>query len=299
MRIDKVTGALLCVQFLFAAHYVAAKWLLVQIPPPAWVALRVTGAAVVLAALTWRWWPPLRELRPHLGRLVLLSVFGVCLNQILFLEGLSRTVPSHSALINTSIPVTTLLVAVLLRHEKLRKRKVASILLSLAGVWLLLGVDHLDLSDTTVVGDLLCLANATSFSIFLVLARPVLRALSPLVVTSVVFGFGSLGVLAYGWRSLAQLEWAAIPISAWVTGLGIILGPTVGAYFLNQWALARVESSRVALFIYLQFLLAAPLSYFLLDEIPGWRLLPAAVLVFAGVGLSAMRRPAETTKAAP
>ncbi len=294
MRIDKVTSALLLVQLLFAMHYVASKWLLGEIPARAWVALRVGGAAIFLLLFTRRWWPRYREIRPHLGRLILLSLFGVCLNQILFLEGLSRTVPSHSALINTSIPVATLLVAVVARQEQLGLRKVLSIALSLGGVLLLLGVDQLDFRSTGVVGDVLCLANATSFSVFLVLSRPVMRELPPTVVTPVIFTFGALGVGLYAAPSLAAVEWMQLPASVWWIGLAIVLGPTVGAYFLNQWALSRVESSRVALFIYLQFLMAAPLSYFFLSESLSWRLLPAAALVFAGVALSTSTPPRKT-----
>lgn len=290
MRIDRVVAALLLVQLLFAIHYVGTKWLMEFIPARAWVALRVGGAAVVLLLLARPWWRRFRLARPWVGRLLALSLFGVCLNQILFLEGLSRTVPSHSALINTSIPVTTLLVAVLLRQERLTPRKAFAVALSLAGVLLLLGIEDVDLAEGSRTGDLMCLANATSFSVFLVLARPVMRELSPFVVTPLIFLAGSLGVGLYGSPSLAGLDWGSIPEAAWWMAAAMILGPTVGAYFLNQWALSRVESSMVALYVYLQFLLAAPLSALFLGERLSWRLLPAALLVFAGVALSSLRR---------
>ena len=286
MRLDRVTLALLSVQLLFAVHYVAAKWLLTLIPPPAWVALRVTGAAVVLVLVTrsrWKDWP--RDRGTWL-KLAVLAVFGVVLNQILFLEGLSRTVPSHSALINTSIPVTTLLVAVLLRQERLTARKALAVALSLSGVLFLMGLDRTDLAGGTLLGDILCLVNATSFSVYLVLSKPVVARLGARVTTPTTFLLGSLAVLAYGAPSLSTHDWSQVPWTAYALGAAIIAGPTVGAYMLNLWALRRVDSSRVALFVYLQFLLAAPLSAWLLRETLSWRLIPAAVLVFAGVALS-------------
>ena len=42
--------------------------------------------------------------------------------------------------------------------------------------------------------------------------------------------------------------------------------PTALAYLLSLWALARVESSKVAFFIYLQPLIAASLSFAILGE---------------------------------
>jgi len=290
MRFDRVTLALITVQLLFAIHYVAAKHLLATIPAPAWTVMRVGGAALVLLLLTarqWKSWP--RDVKSW-GQLALLSVFGVILNQILFLEGLSRTVPSHSALINTSIPVVTLVVAVLLRHEKFDGRKIAAIALSLAGVLILLRIDDFDPSAGTVQGDLLTLANASSFSVFLVLSRPVARRLGARIVTPITFLLGSLAVGVYGWPAIQTMNWATVPPSIWAIAVFIVLGPTVGTYGLNVWALRRVESSAVALFVYLQFVLAAPLSAWLLEEPLSWRLIPAAILVFSGVALTA-RRP--------
>jgi drug/metabolite transporter (DMT)-like permease len=282
--------ALLTVQLLFAVHYVATKWLLGHLPAPAWVALRVGGAALLLLALApraRRTWP--RDRRTW-GQLALLALFGVVLNQLLFVEGLSRTWPSHSALINTSIPVSTLALAVLLGREDVGWRKLVSLVLSLAGVLWLLGSEGFDLDSATIRGDLMCLANATSFALYLVLSRSVMSRLDPRTVTALTFLIGSVPVVAYGVPALAELSWFSIPVAVWWVGAAMIAGPTVGAYLLNNWALARVESSQVALFIYLQFLLVAPLSAAYLDDPVSWRLAPAAALVFAGVGLSTQAR---------
>ena len=294
MRLDRVTLALLTVQLLFAGHYVAAKYLLTYVPAPAWVALRVGGAAVLLVLFTrdkWHQWP--RDARTW-GILAGLSLFGVILNQLLFMEGLSRTVPSHSSLINTAIPVATLGVAVLLRQESLTRRKLVALAVSLAGVLVLLRIDRFDPGAGTVQGDLLTLCNATSFSTFLVLSRPVVRRLGAGVTTPIAFLIGAVVVGLYASGDLAALDWSSIPGHVWLIALFIVLGPTVGAYLLNMWALGRVESSRVALFVYLQFVLAAPLSAWLLEEPLSWRLLPAAALVFTGVAIS-QRKPRPRT----
>ena len=74
------------------------------------------------------------------------------------------------------------------------------------------------------------------------------------------------------------------------TGVAIVIGPTVGTYVLNNWALSRAESSQVALFIYLQFLIASPISAIFLDDPVGWELIPAVALVFAGVAFSVTAR---------
>ena len=67
----------------------------------------------------------------------------------------------------------------------------------------------------------------------------------------------------------------------------IVLCATVINYLLNNYALARVESSTVALFIYLQPLLATLLSVSLGREVLSARFIASAALVFCGVFLVA------------
>jgi drug/metabolite transporter (DMT)-like permease len=286
----KVLAALLAVQLLFAAHYIASKWILDSISAPAWVAIRVVGAALVLlciAAVSVREWPRSWMLY---ARLAGLSIFGIVINQVLFIEGLSRTTPAHSALINTSIPVSTLIIAILLRRESGSPRKFIALGLALSGVLVLLSEQGFDLSSSLVRGDLLCLANATSFSLFLVLSRPIMRSFPPAFTTAMLFAMGSLAVGAYGSSELMAMNWSSVSSTVWLIAVLVILGPTVGTYFLNNWTLARVDSSLVALFIYLQFVIAAPLSWAVLGDELSWRLIPAAILVFAGLLLSVSDR---------
>ena len=89
---------------------------------------------------------------------------------------------------------------------------------------------------------------------------------------------------------LVRERWSAIPASAWLILAFVIAGPTVGAYLLNAWALARAESSLVAAYTYLQPFLTAVLAYLILHETIGPTALMAAVVIFAGVWLAGRRK---------
>ncbi len=287
----RVVFALVFVQVLFAVHYLAAKVVLDAIPAKAWAVLRILpAAALVLGIALVRGMPRLSA--RDLGALAFYSIFGVVLNQIFFVEGLARTTPAHSALINTTIPIATILIAAAHGSERLRARRLLGIALSLAGVLVLLRVDRLEARAEWFAGDLLTLANAASFGLFLVISRPVARRMGPVASTAGILAFGSLGIAAAGAGDLARFSVASLP--AHVVGLAvfIVLGPTMLTYFLNAWALARVESSQVALYIYLQPVLAAGLSAVFLGESIGPRFFASAALVFAGVFL-ATRLPKE------
>lgn len=281
-----VVAALVAVQVLFGVHYLAAKILLEQVPPRSWAVIRVVGGAAVLWGLVLATRRRLPSRPGDVLQLALYSVLGVVLNQWLFVEGLSRTTPIHSALINTSIPVLTLAFAVALRRERLSRRKLAALALALSGVLLVIRPDPRVLGDLRTVGDLLTLANATSFSLFLVLSKRVLARCDPLAAAAVLFGFGAVGLGLVGGGSVARFDPSRVDPVVWAIAAFIIVGPTALTYVLNYWALARVDSSVVALFVYLQPLIAGVLSWTVRGERPGVPTLVGGGLVCAGVWLA-------------
>jgi drug/metabolite transporter (DMT)-like permease len=279
---SRVVAALVAVQVFFAVHYVAAKLVLEAIPAPAWAAIRVGAAAATFLLVYLVRGPRPLGAREH-AHLALLGVFGVVLNQVCFIEGLARTSPAHSALIMTTIPVLTTTFALALGRERTRRAALAGIALALGGVLVLLRVDALELRAEWVRGDLLTLANATSFSLFLVLSKGTVRKLGPATATTGFLCWGSLGTTLYGARALAAVDPLALPPRILALAAFIVVFPTVLAYFLNSWALARVDSSEVALFVYLQPILASALSVAVLGEPITPRLVLASILVFLGV----------------
>ncbi len=285
-----VVSALLAVQLCFGLHYLAAKLVLAEIPPRAWAAIRIGAAALILLALVRLSGRRLPTARADLRRLAVYALFGVVINQLCFVEGLKRTTPTHSALINTTIPVFALLFAVLAGRERISGRKVFALAVALAGVLLVIWpFGRTALASGTLTGDLLTLINSMSFSLFLVISRDLLVRTDPLAATAALMGFGALGILAVAWPALIAFDPAPVSAGTWGLAAFVIVFATVLTYVLNYWALARVPSSVVALFIYVQPLVAATLSAALFGERPAFSVLAGALLIFAGVFL-ALRR---------
>ncbi|HKQ61106.1 MAG TPA: DMT family transporter [Candidatus Polarisedimenticolaceae bacterium] len=287
-----VTGALILVQVFFGLHYLAAKVVLREIPPRAWAVLRVAAAAVLLLALARLLGRRLPSAPRDLLRLAVFSVFGVTLNQVLFVEGLARTTPTHSSLINTTIPIGTLICAALLGRERPSWAKAAALAVASGGVWLVIHRGQGPDATGVLVGDLLTLINALSYSFFLVITKRLLSRVDALGATAVLLAFGAVGIALIGLPALAHTDLRTVSATAWTLGGFIVVFPTAGAYLLQYWALARVESSVVAFFVYLQPLIAAALSFALLHERPAPRVLAGGLLIFGGVYL-ALRRPGD------
>lgn len=281
-----VVGALLLVQTFFGLHYVAAKLVLEAIPPRAWASIRAASAAAILVVLAGVLRRPLGFAPRDLARLALYALLGIAINQICFVEGLDRTTPTHSALINTTIPIGTLAFAVLLRRESLDRFKLLAIAVSFAGVLLVIRPEGNALSSRAFAGDLFTLANATSYALFLVLSRRLLARSDPLAATTILMIFGAIGILAFGGRDLVEFRAQDVSFRTWGLAAFIVLFATVATYFLSYWALARAESSFVALFIYVQPVLAALLSALVLGERPERHVVFGGALVFLGVALA-------------
>jgi drug/metabolite transporter (DMT)-like permease len=277
----RVFGVLVLVQFFFGSLPVAVKFALVDLSPPALALLRVASAALLFLALQ-RTLPIERIRRADYGRFAVYALFGVVVNQLLYISALSFTTATSAQTIMVVGPAMTLLVAILLRREASTGQKWLGIALAGAGVLYLVGTD---LTSGHGIGNLMVLLNAASFSIYLVISRDALLRYSPLTVITWVFVFGTIGIAPWGmvslWREAAGMSGTTLAAMAW-----IVLVPTVLGYYLNLWALKRVESSVVAIFVYLQPVVTASLALPLLGERISPRLLPAAALIFAGVWVS-------------
>lgn len=100
-----------------------------------------------------------------------------------------------------------------------------------------------------------------------------------------LFLLSSFVCLPIGIASLSTVEFSQVGAVAWLTLGFIVLFPTIAAYYLNAWSLARVEPSIVAVYIYLQPLVGFALAVILLGEPFTVRAIAAGLLIFAGVFL--------------
>ncbi|MCB9898406.1 MAG: DMT family transporter [Planctomycetes bacterium] len=239
--------------------------------------------------------PSARDLAALFG----LSILGVTLNQLLFLEGLSRSTAVNAGLLMTVIPVATLALAALFGKERLTLPRVLGIALSVTGVaWLFLHRGAAVGAADTSFGDLLMTTNAVSYSAYLVLAKPLLARLPRLVVIAWVFAFGALTA---PWFAL-DVDWAPASTSAtqWAAVVGVVLLPTILAYLGNIVVLARTHASTTAAYVVLQPFVAAGLGMAVLGERPEPALAVTAVCVIGGLWLVSIagRRAAARAAAA-
>ena len=141
-------------------------------------------------------------------------------------------------------------------------------------------------------GDLMVLLNAASYGVYLVVVKPLMAKYRPLTVISWVFLFGGLMALPVGLPQAMAIDWASFDGGDWSAVAFVVLCTTFLVYLLNIYALGRVQSTVVSIYIYLQPLLATGLSWWVSQrggadytaDLSGWTAL-CAVAIFAGVAL--------------
>jgi drug/metabolite transporter (DMT)-like permease len=286
----RVHSALIAVGLLFSLNYVISKFGLHAFSSMTFAYLRVLGSAIVLNLMFRdRDLPPLSA--GDRWRMVAYSMLGVVINQTLFLTGLSLTSAHVAAILMTLIPLFALAAAIAVGRERATVGKMAGIALALAGALAVVGREGIEGADKSLIGDLLLIANAFAYSLYLVFSKPDMERLSPRRVIARMFGIGAVIMLPLSAPWLLSEQWATIPRSAWVSLLVVIAGPTVAAYLLNAWALAHTDSSLVATYTYLQPVITMILAAIFLGERIRPVAIAAAALIFAGVYLAGRPAP--------
>jgi drug/metabolite transporter (DMT)-like permease len=278
--------ALVVVQLLFASLAIAGRFVLPHFPAGALVCFRVLGATLVLflvnLAAGGGW---IRD-RRDLFRLAVLGMLGIAANQTLFLYGLRHTTAINATILVTTVPVFTVLGSVLTGREPPSGLKFAGIALAAIGAIYLIGPDRISLAPDVALGNALIVLGMICYATYFLYSRSVVGRYGPITVSFYVMLFASFGVLPFGLDAMQDMRLSAISGTVWLWVGYIVILPTIVTYLLNIWALERVSSNVVAVYIYLQPLFAAAVAPLVLrgEQITA-RAAAAGLAIFAGLGL--------------
>jgi drug/metabolite transporter (DMT)-like permease len=228
-------------------------------------------------------------LRPALHhrdwRLVLLlGLLGNTLFHTLMVSGIHQTSPGHAALLIALSPVLAALLARLLHAEPLGHRRVAGIVLALAGVALI--VTRGSQGSPSVSGDLLCLGASLSWALYTVVGKPLLSRATPMAVTAWATLLGVIPMLPLGLPGLRQVRWGDLSSGEWLLLAYLSAGTIALGNLLWYVALARTDTARVVVFSFLVPVIATTIAVLANQETLTPFLVLGAVAVLSGVALT-------------
>lgn len=281
---------LFIVNLIYAGNYTVAKIAMpAYISPNAFIVLRAAIGSIAFLLIHSIWIKEKIDPKDWI-RLIFCGLFGIAINQMMFFKGLALTTPINAALIMITVPIIVMVFSAISLRERITFLKFSGVIFGLFGasIIILSGKQIADLAISK--GDFFIFINATSYSIYLVLVKSMMKKYEAITVMRWVFLFGLIMVLPFGFNHLDEVSWTTLPNQVWWAIGYVLLGTTIMAYLLNAVALKISSATLVSTYIYLQPLLATVIAILSRHDSLSWRKVTAAVLIFIGVYLVSLKR---------
>jgi len=190
---------------------------------------------------------------PLIGKMMATAVFGVLINQVLFLEGVKRSIPLHAAVLANTIPVFSTLLAIVFGFERLSWRLLTAIFIgACASIGFILSGQSLGGEDQ-IFGDLLILCNILSLGVSFILFKKWMTGIDSRAYTAFALTFVGLCVLVF--RASSVMGFVTIlpekPDLAFFVFYEVIVATSI-AYLLNFYALKHLSISTVTAIVFIQ-----------------------------------------------
>ena len=287
--------ALFGAQIVYALNYSIAKGLMPQfISPIALVFYRIVGAFTLFYILS-LFLPKEKIETNDLKKLVILSIFGVVINQLFFIYGLSLTTPINSSVIMISNPIIVFVFTLIVLKEKLTWNKITGLILAIIGCYIILRYrGNFEIGSETITGDLMTLINATSWAIFVVLAKPIMVKYNTVTVMKWIFLFGSILILPIGLLDTLHTNYLAFTPKAIFALCFVVVATTFLAYLLNLYGLKKLSPNVVSMYIYLQPFLASTFAILIGEDKLTTTKLASGVIIICGLYLVNLKTKQKT-----
>ena len=221
---------------------------------------RMVGAALLFWTVSLLL-PRERVARRDIALLLLASVFGIQLNQMLFLWGLFLREP-----------ITWL--------------KAGGVFLGCAGALILILVSQHGAGHTSsVTGDVLCIVSAVSYATYLTAFRNVIVRYSPVTTMKWMFLFAAIVAVVIYYRPLTAVDYAGLAPRTWA-GIGyVVVCSTFLSYLMVPIGQHHLRPTVVSMYNYVQPVVAVLFTVAIGLDTFGFTKAGAALCVFAGVWL--------------
>ncbi len=272
-------------------HTIAKGVMPVYIKPFGFIMLRVIGACILFWAFSLLG-PKEKVERSDWGRFLICALFGMVINMLAFFKGLDLSTPINSAVLITTTPIIVVVLSVFLIKEKVRVSRGFGIISGLIGALILVlyGQEVRADAPNIPLGNTLFLVNATSFALYLILAKKLVEKYHVFTLMKWLFLMGVIINIPVALPEFLEVDWLLLPFEAIWKMVFVVVGTTFFAYLFNVFALTQLKASTVSSFIYLQPVIAIIFAVVTgKDHLTAIKI-GAALLVLLGVYLVSRRQ---------
>jgi len=249
---------------IWGTDYAIVKHAFRQIDPQAFNALRMLIASTVfllILAATRRgppagraegtiagiFYTPSPVTRQDWLGLAGLGLVGHCLYQYSFVAGLAGTSVANAALIAASAPVLIALAIAAMGEERLGIGHWLGALLSLVGIYLVVG-RGMRVGGSTLRGDLTMFAAMCCWAVYTLGSRPLMTRHSPVAVTGLSMTIGTVLYVPAVLPHLRAVAWRTVTVGTWVAIVYSALFALCVGYTIWYAAVREIGSARTSVY---------------------------------------------------
>lgn len=218
------------------------------------------------------------------GKALLVGLVGYYLAALFDLLGLQTITAQLERLILFSYPTWVAVFTWLLLKKPMEKKILVALGLSYIGIAVIFVSDWQQLGDDVIVGAIWVLLAALSFSLYVVLSKPIIDHIGPMEFTVIAMISSSLMTLAH-FFVVQSPQALVIPLPALKLVVVMAILTTVLPTFLLAAAISRLGPSKTAITGTLGPAMTSMFAVILLDEFFGWPQAIGLVLVIAAIGV--------------
>ena len=282
---------MLLVAVIWGLNTVVIKATYTQIPIMAFMSLRFMLASVLLLLVAWKTEHSLFVQRRHWLLFIAAGMASTGLYQPLFLNGLSLTTASNTALIVAASPAFVALINRLLGRELLSGRGWLGIILAFGGIVLIVeGGGGLHLGSQHLLGDVLILVSTFLWACYVVMVAPLMKIYSPLRVTAVATAVGAILPTLLGLPAVMALPLDQVHWTGWAGVLYSALLAIVFSYIIWNMGVQKIGGSRTSLYANLIPVIGAAAAALFLGEAITPLKIAGAAIIFFGLHLARTAR---------
>lgn len=248
---------------IWGSMYVASRVVLASMPALLLLFLRLSISGALLLVLAKAMGLTMIR-REDLKELLLVSFFGYFISNGALLLGIQYSDASFSSLINAMSPVTISLFAAVMLGEKLGRKEIVSLVVAVAGAFVIIGTPSDSISAAGIGFSLISLLVWSYTTIHI---KRLTAKYSPIVVTGSGMGIASVATLpaALAWMHFTG-ETVSFSGSLVLPLLYVCVICTALAHLLWNYALSREDASGCAAFYPFQPVTSMLLGVVLLGE---------------------------------
>ena len=269
-------------------HTVAKSVMPIYIGSLGFVLLRVLGATILFWTIGLFFKSKKIEKRDRLT-ILKCGLFGMGVNIAAFIAGLDYSTPVNSSILIIITPIFVVILSYFIFKNKINFSKIVGIFLGFIGaIALIINADtNSSIGRNIPLGNFLFIINSVSYAYYLIIVKPMAEKYDLITLFKWLFLIGLIFNFPLGINQFLEVDWNNLPLNEAVFPmLYVVICTTFMTYFLNGYALTRLTSSEVAVFVYLQPIIGVAFAILSKSDTLSFTIIIASVLIFSGLYLT-------------